>query len=90
MRFPVDVSNIKDDVILVADEWNHRVQQFHVRTGEVIKRFGSFGSGDEEFASLVGVCLDENGHIFAAELNNKYRLEMVKHCTKLTIPLITR
>lgn len=25
LRFPVDVTYVNDDVILVADEWNHRV-----------------------------------------------------------------
>lgn len=70
LRFPVDVTYVNDDVILVADEWNHRVQQFHIRTGEVIKSFGRFGARDGEFASPVSVCLDDNGHVFVAELNN--------------------
>ena len=70
LRFPVDVTYVNDDVILVADEWNHRIQQFHIRTGEVVKSFGRFGAKDGEFASPVGVCLDDNGHVFVAELNN--------------------
>ena len=54
----------------MEDEWNHRVQQFHIRTGEVVKSFGRFSARDGELASPVGVCLDDNGHIFVAELNN--------------------
>lgn len=70
LRFPVDVTYVNDDVILVADEWNHRVQQFRIRTGEVIKSFERFGARDGEFASPVSVCLDDNGHVFVAQLNN--------------------
>lgn len=70
LKFPVDVIYINDDVILVADEWNHRIQQFHIRTGEVVKSFGKFGARDGEFASPVSVCFNDNGHIFVAELNN--------------------
>ena len=62
LKFPVDVTYVNDDVILVADEWNHRIQQFHIRTDKVVKSFGRF--------SPVGVCLDDNGHVFVAELNN--------------------
>lgn len=54
----------------MADEWNHRIQQFNIRTGEVVKSFGRFGTSDGEFASPVGVCLNDNGHVVVAELNN--------------------
>ena len=70
LKFPVDVTYVNDDVILVADEWNHRLQQFHIRTGDVIKSFGRFGARDGEFASPVSVCLDDNERIYVAELNN--------------------
>lgn len=70
LKFPVEVIFVNDDVILVADEWNHRIQQFNIRTGEVVKSFGRFGASDGEFASPVGVCLNVNGHVVVAELNN--------------------
>lgn len=70
LKFPVDVTFLNDDIILVADEWNHRIQQFNIRTGEVVKSFGKCGVRDGEFYSPAAVCLNDKGHIFVAELNN--------------------
>ena len=70
LKFPIDVIYVTDDVILVADEWNHRIQQFNIRTGEVVRSFGKFGVNDGEFASPVGVCLNNSGNVVVAELNN--------------------
>ena len=37
---PVDVTFFNDDEILVADECNHRIQQWNVQTGNFMKNFG--------------------------------------------------
>ena len=37
---PTDVTYLNDDNILVADQLNHRIQQFNVQTGNSVKSFG--------------------------------------------------
>ena len=42
---PVGITYLNDDEILVADELNHRIQQFNVQTGNFVKSFGKKGTG---------------------------------------------
>ena len=42
---PENVFYLNDDNILVADEVNHRIQQFNVQTGNFVKSFGKKGTG---------------------------------------------
>ena len=58
---PPDVTFLNDDEILVADQFNHRIQQLNVQTGNFVKSFGKKGSGDGEFVSPVGVCITGDG-----------------------------
>ena len=58
---PDDVTFLNDDEILVADQFNHRIQQLNVQTGNFVKSFGKEGSGDGEFVSPVGVCITGDG-----------------------------
>ena len=41
---PTDVTYLNDDNILVADQLNHRIQQFNVQTGNFVKSFGKKGT----------------------------------------------
>jgi len=46
---PRGVTYLNDDEILVADELNHRIQQFNVQTGNFVKRFGKWGQERASF-----------------------------------------
>ena len=66
-----DVTFLNDDEILVADDCNHRIQQFNVQTGTFVKCFGKKGTGDGEFKNPASVCIRCEGHfVVVAEFNN--------------------
>ena len=68
---PDGVTFINDDEILVADQWNHRVQQFNVHSAQnLVNSFGQCGTGDGNFKNPVGVCIDDEGRIIVSEYNN--------------------
>ena len=67
---PTDVTYLNDDNILVADQLNHRIQQFNVQTGKYVKSFGKKGTGDGEFENPVSVCVDEEGRVIVADFYN--------------------
>ena len=67
---PEDVTYLNDDNILVADELNHRIQQFNVQTGNSVKSFGKRGTRDGEFWNPVSVCVDDEGRLIVADNRN--------------------
>ena len=67
---PTDVTYLNDDNILVADQLNHRIQQFNVQTGNSVKSFGKKGTGDGEFQNPVSVSLDDEGRVIVADFYN--------------------
>ena len=67
---PVDVTYLNDDNILVADELNHRIQQFNVQTGDFVKSFGNRGTRDGEFSKPLSVCVDDEGRVIVADCRN--------------------
>ena len=68
---PADVTFLNDDEILVADQWNHRIQRFNVQTGTFVKCFGKEGTGDGEFKSPISVCIRSEGDfVVVAEYND--------------------
>ena len=67
---PEDVTYLNDDNILVADELNHRIQQFNVQTGDFVKSFGKRGTRDGEFQNPLSVCVDDEGHVIVADCRN--------------------
>ena len=67
---PEDVTYLNDDNILVADELNHRIQQFNVQTGDFVKSFGKRGTRDGEFQSPLSVCVDDEGRVIVADCRN--------------------
>jgi len=54
----------------VADELNHRIQQFNVQSGKFVKSFGKEGTGDGEFMNPSSVCMDDKGHVVVTEFGN--------------------
>ena len=72
---PAGVTFLNDDEILVADELNHRIQQFNVQTGNFVKSFGKEGTGDGEFKNPEGICMDGEGHVVVADCwNNRIQV----------------
>ena len=67
---PTDVTYLNDDNILVADQCNHRIQQFNVQTGNSVKSFGKKGTKDGEFQNPVGVYVDEEGRVIVTDYHN--------------------
>ena len=70
LNYPLDVIYLNDDNILVADQFNHRIQQFNVQTGNSVKSFGKKGARDGEFYSPVSLCMDGKGRVIVAEFRN--------------------
>ena len=70
LKGPEDVTYLNDDNILVADELNHRIQQFNVQTGNFVKSFGKYGTRDGEFQSPLSVCVDDEGRVIVADVGN--------------------
>ena len=83
LQYPCDVTFLNDDEILVADELNHRIQQFNLQSGKFVKSFGKQGTGDGEFRNPTSVCMDNKGQVVVTEFNNN-RIQVV---TKDGVPL---
>ena len=72
---PAGVTFLNNDEILVADDYNHRIQQFNVQTGNFVKSFGKKGTGDGEFQNPEGICMDGEGHVVVADYwNNRIQV----------------
>ena len=56
---PNGVTYLDDDHILVADEYNHRLSQFNVYTGNFVKAFGKHGERKGELSNPASVCMDD-------------------------------
>jgi DNA-binding beta-propeller fold protein YncE len=57
--------------VYVADAFNKRIQKFDSH-GSFIKTWGSPGSGPGEFNEVLGVAVDNLGHVFVSDaLNNR-------------------
>ena len=67
---PTDVTYLNDDNILVADQLNHRIQQFNVQTGNSVNSFGKKGTRGGEFQNPVSVSLDDEGRVIVADFYN--------------------
>ena len=67
---PTDVTYLNADNILVADQLNHRIQQFNVQTGNSVKSFGKRGTRGGEFQNPVSVSLDDEGRVIVADFYN--------------------
>ena len=67
---PSGITYLNDNVILIADEWNHRIQQVDVRTGNVVNSFGKRGKAKREFSQPGDVCLNQQQHIVVTEWYN--------------------
>ena len=74
-HYPDGVSFLNDNEILIADCWNHRIQQLNIKTGTVVKTLGKCGAGKGEFKKPRDVCLDDKGRIVVVEyINNRIQV----------------
>ena len=70
LNTPCGITFINDSEILVADQLNHRIQQFNVQTGKGVRAFGKRGDGVGELRNPVGTFMDGEERIVVADLNN--------------------
>jgi sugar lactone lactonase YvrE len=55
-----------DGSYYVTDAFNYRVEVFD-RSDTFVRAFGSFGTGDGQFANPVGIALDPNANVYVAD-----------------------
>ena len=67
-KYPLGVTYLKDDEILIADTNNNRIQQINIQTGTVVKTLGKKEVGIGEFNRPIDVCLDEECRIVVTEI----------------------
>ena len=67
---PAGLTYFNDDHILVADDGNHRIQQFNVHTGNFVKAFGKQGAGERELVNPKGVCMYGEGRVAVVDWGN--------------------
>ena len=70
LKIPLDVTYLNDDNIIVADQLNHRIQQFNVQTGNSVMSFGKKGTENCEFQCPLSVCVDDKGRVIVADCRN--------------------
>ena len=61
---------IRGDVMYVTEHGNSRVQKFSISQQSFISKFGSNGSGNGQFSSPRGICIDPEGKVFIADYSN--------------------
>ena len=66
---PLGVAVNDKDEIVVADQYNHRVQVFD-SNGTFLRSFGHEGKNAGEFNRPDGLAIDRDGNIFVADRNN--------------------
>lgn len=66
---PTGITMGTDGSVYVADRGNHRIQKLD-RDGNLIMRWGSYGSGDREFKWPYGVAAGPDGFIYVADSGN--------------------
>lgn len=66
---PVGLARASSGTIYAVDRWHHRVVQFDA-DGNVVRAWGSFGSGNGQFVSPRGVAVDSSGNVYVADTGN--------------------
>jgi tripartite motif-containing protein 71 len=70
LNLPYDVAPDALGNVYVADTHNHRIQEFS-RTGKLIRRWGSLGSGPRQFNQPRGIAVDPFGNVWVADHQNR-------------------
>src|SRR5581483_5721043 len=53
--------------IYVADQGNHRVQQFNTSTFAYVGQVGALGLGNGQFETVAGIAVDPNGNVWVTD-----------------------
>ncbi len=61
---------VDDDFLYMSDRRMHQVVVFNRSTGEVVRSFGEFGTGDGQFRTPTSITIDERGHLFVTDALN--------------------
>ncbi|XP_051174248.1 E3 ubiquitin-protein ligase TRIM71-like isoform X2 [Leptopilina boulardi] len=72
---PWGVACDKDNNIFVADRSNNRILVFR-ENGSIIRKIGSYGSGQEQFNRPAGITIDERRRIIVADKDN-HRIQIL-------------
>ena len=75
-QHPWGVTYLNDNEILIADQWNHRIQQVDVQTGTAVNSFGKRGKAKREFSQPGDVCLNQEQRIVVTEWYN-HRIQVM-------------
>ena len=75
---------LNDDQLLVVDDFNGRIQQFNVQTGNFVKSFGKEGTGDGEFKRPEGIFIDNEGRVIVTDYGND-RIQVLDKDGKLMV-----
>ena len=67
---PVDVTFLNNKEILIADQFNNRIQHINIQTEVVVKTFGKKGEGKGHFKVPLSICLDDTERIVVTEYHN--------------------
>ena len=70
-QFPMGISFLNDNEVLIADLKNCRIQRLNIQTGTVVKSFGKEGRKKGEFSGPVDVTVDDEERIVVTERGNK-------------------
>ncbi|XP_060860723.1 RING finger protein nhl-1 isoform X2 [Metopolophium dirhodum] len=73
--WPRGVAVGPDNLIVVADSSNHRIQVFD-NSGKILKDFGSYGNSEGEFDCLAGVAVNRIGQYIIADRYN-HRIQVL-------------
>ena len=66
MGTPYGIAFSKDGIWAVTDDSNHCVWIFD-REDQLVRKFGSFGTGDGKFDRPLGVAFDANNHLYVTD-----------------------
>lgn len=81
--WPRGISVGPDNLIVVADSSNHRVQVFDAN-GTYQKEFGTYGNGDGEFDCLAGVAINRIGQFIIADRYN-HRIQVFDPAGEISV-----
>ena len=66
LLFPLGLTFLNDDELLVAEMLDRQIKQFNIQTGNFVKNFGKGGTRDGKFTAANGISISDEGHVFVA------------------------
>ncbi|XP_022793842.1 protein lin-41-like [Stylophora pistillata] len=69
-KYPAGVLFLNDDEILIADQFNNRIEHINIQTGSVLRTFGRKGEGKGHFKGPLGISLDDTERIIVTEFHS--------------------